>query len=210
MSQQIQLSPGQRRLAQVMGMMNHELTELETELWQRLIDTYGDDAILRFLSEHVLRSKFAPRPAEAFELLSPGDNDSQVAFAQLVRAVKTVGPWETPAELNSNPVLMAAVQQMGGWASVNQTMPSTETPYDFAAFQKRFDAAFRLASSQVKIHGVKPERLLGAVDAHRLTSQLAQARLEAAQAAPAIAMSRPAAEDVIDAEPSAARHGERA
>lgn len=162
-----QTSPAQFSLSEVMGMTNHKVTALEASLWNRLIETYGDDAILAFLSDHVLNGTgFAPRPSDAQKMLNPGNSDSQVAFSELVRAVKTVGPYATPAALNESPVLVAAVHHLGGWAHICNTMPDAiGNRFEFDGFQKQFDAAFRLAASRVKIHGEQPKPLLGAVKA---------------------------------------------
>ncbi len=146
-------------------MAKHKFTDLERELWERLIETYGGQAILAFLADYALNgSGFAPRPSDAQKMLNPGNGDSQVAFSMLVQAVKTVGSWETPTVLNDNPVLVAAVHQLGGWAHICNTLPDPiGNRYEFEGFQKQFDAAFRLASSRVKIHAERPKPLLGAV-----------------------------------------------
>jgi hypothetical protein len=205
MEQQMHMSPAQVSLSEVMGMTNHKVTALEVELWQRLIDTYGDAAIQRFLAEHVLMSDFAPRPSNAQKMLAPGDTDSQIAFAQLVRAVKNVGHMSTPTELNSHPVLMAAVQHMGGWASVCNAMPATDRRYEFEGFQKQFDAAFRLASSRVKIHGEMPKPLVGIIAASR------QLALGHASGSPALEHDTEANDmEVLDADIHPTNRGERA
>lgn len=161
------LSPAQLKLAEVFGMYKHDATPLEAELWTRLIEVHGDEAILRFLSHHVLSSSFVPRPSDAHKALETGAADSQAAFSLVVAAVRKVGPYGTPTELNRHPAVVAAVEQMGGWAMVCAALPDTSRSFELQAYQKQFDAAFRLGSSRVAIQGLAPAPLVGFVAAAR-------------------------------------------
>lgn len=145
-------------LTEVMGMYNHSMTGFEAQIWATVIDKVTPSAFQAFLQQHILTSKFAPKPADAAAALALGGADPQQAYALLERHVSKCGPYATPGI--TDPVLIATVHQLGGWAAVNEQMPSFKDTFALKAFKDRFESAFRLASHEVCIQGIKPKALL--------------------------------------------------
>lgn len=145
-------------LAEVMGMYNHSMTAFEGQIWATIIDKVKSSSFQAFLQQHVLTSKFAPKPSDAAAALALGGADAQQAYALLERHVSKCGPYATP-EI-TDPVLISTVQQLGGWANVNEQMPSFKDTFALKAFKERFESAFRLASHEVCIQGIQPRPLV--------------------------------------------------
>lgn len=146
-------------LAEVMAMYSgHTMTVFEASTWAAIIDGTTVDAFRRFLQRHVLTAKFAPRPSDAASALGLGGADAEQAYALLERDIRKFGPYRQP-EI-SDPVLVSAIQQLGGWAAVNEQLPDIRESFATKAFRDRFDAAYRLAGVEVCIQGKAPQPLL--------------------------------------------------
>jgi hypothetical protein len=145
-------------LTEIMGMYGHSMTGFEAQIWATIIDRVKPSAFQAFLQQHVLTSKFAPKPADAAAALALGGADSQQAYALLERYVAKCGPYASPDI--ADPVLVATIHQLGGWATVNEQMPSFNDTFALKAFKDRFESAFRLASHEVCIQGIQPRPLL--------------------------------------------------
>jgi hypothetical protein len=145
-------------LTEVMSAYSHHMTVFEARVWKTIIDSAPPEAFLLFLQRHILSSKFRPTPSDAAVALGIGGSvDPTLAYAELERAVRTVGPYKVP-EIN-DPVLRSAINQLGGWSLVNEQMPDPSQQFLIKAFRDRFDAAYRLASVEVTIHGIAPKPL---------------------------------------------------
>ena len=146
-------------LTEVMSTYSHHMTVFEARVWKTIIDSVPSEAFMLFLQRHFLSSKFRPTPSDAAVALGIGGSvDPTLAYAELERAVRTVGPYKVP-EIN-DPVLRSAINQLGGWAHVNEQMPDPSQQYLIKAFRDRFDAAYRLASVEVTIRGIAPNALM--------------------------------------------------
>jgi hypothetical protein len=161
------LSSAQQLLTEVFGYYKHKVTPFEATLWNRLIEEFGDAPIERFLSAHVQRSSFAPRVNEAMALLRPGAGDSMGAMLALQQAVSRIGPYNAPDF--KDPAIALAVEDLGGWVSVNTQMPSEQDRFGFDAFFKKFDVAYRGATSRLAFQSATAPKLRGL---HDLRSQV--------------------------------------
>lgn len=150
----------QSDLANVMGMLKHAVTEFEAELWLNIMRVTPRAKFQNFLKTYLMspQSRYgAPKPSDAAQALG-FVADPETAYAALERAVQAYGPYQQPDLVD--PVLIQAVHNLGGWARVNEIMPSAENPFDVRAFKERFVAALNSATNQVRIEGLGVEPLL--------------------------------------------------
>jgi len=136
-------------LAEVMGAYKNEMTSLEAALWMRMIEDFGDEAIVRFLIRHIETSSFAPKVNEAIAMLQPGRASSVAAFEELARGVKRFGPYVTPEF--EDPAIAGAVLLLGGWVLVNEQLPDPKSRFDYDAFFKRFDAVYHQSCADLML-----------------------------------------------------------
>lgn len=147
-------------LADLLGAKRYAVTELELTIWRRIVEhpKVPRGRFKDFLTHHVMTSTFAPQPNEAMEalglLLSP-----EAGFRALQRLVSEEGPYRAPDGVD--PVLVAAINEMGGWAEVCEKMPdpATATTYAVKQFRDDFDSAFRTAANAVNVRGRTPDPL---------------------------------------------------
>lgn len=168
----------QHKLAEVMGMLKHEVTAFEVEIWQNIMRRTSRESFFSFLKMYLLspESRFgAPKPHDAAKALGFAVNP-EVAYWIVDEAVRTFGPYQEPDI--SDPVLIQAIQIMGGWAHVNEIMPAQNDTFKVGQFKDRFTAAMTVASNRVLIEGVAPEPLkaLGNAAAPVYSSPLLSAR----------------------------------
>ncbi len=150
----------QASLSSVMGMLKHAVTEFEAELWLNIMRTTPRVKFENFLKTYLLSPQArygAPKPNDAAQALG-FTTDPETAYAVLERAVIQYGPYQQPEF--KDPVLVQAVHNMGGWARVNETLPSQENSFEVRAFKERFVAALNSATNQVRIDGQAVEPLL--------------------------------------------------
>ena len=146
-------------LAEVMGLYRAELTSLERDFWVNMIDEFGHEAIIKFLTHHVQTSQFFPKPVDVIRTLRPGAGTTDSALAELVKAVIKFGPYRTPRF--SDPALSQTVEDMGGWMRLNEILPEPSSRIEFDNFSKRFDTAYRKAVAQVMYLQVDQSPLIG-------------------------------------------------
>jgi hypothetical protein len=146
-------------LVETFAYYKYEVTRFEADLWSRIIDEHGDEAMLAFLQTHLRTSQFAPKISDAQRLLSPGHASEDAAFLSLNAAVRQCGPYGNPRF--DDPAIATAVRQLGGWAAVNEQLPAPTAVHDFEAFKRRFAAAYEVARAQHAIQGKPSHRLLG-------------------------------------------------
>lgn len=153
-------------LSEVMGMYKHEMSALEIRLWLSMIHEFGDKAVIAFLVKHSGCSEFAPKPSECRKLLQPGEDGSAVAFETAMRAVAEYGPYRVPRFLD--PAVSAAIKEMGGWVRFNELAPDASARFDYEAFAKRFEVAYKIAVSRALRHGPERTKLMSVHDVSRL------------------------------------------
>jgi hypothetical protein len=133
----------------------YEVTKFEADLWARIIDEYGDEAVLAFLQAHLRTSQFAPKVSDAQRLLSPEGGNEEAAFLRLAQEVRRCGPYGNPRF--EDPAIASAVTSLGGWAVVNEQLPDPMARFDYEAFQRRFSAAYQVARSEQVVS--RPQRI---------------------------------------------------
>jgi len=142
-------------LAAMSRLYKYELTDTESMLWEmEIFSRYPDETVMRALKAHMesgsADAKFMPRYGVIKRMLEPTGN-----FLQIVQAVKNVGPYGIPDI--DDPVLIAAIHQMGGWVAVCTEMPDArERPIDFDRYLKRFDVALAAGQTEVSVRGIEP------------------------------------------------------
>lgn len=151
------LSPGLLALNQVMSYYKYEMTDFEGLAWAQLVSEFGDEALRQFLFKHMECSEFAPRISEAIKVIDPARNNTSLAFEELIRAVKLVGPYVSPTF--NDPVLPGTVVLLGGWVVVNQELPGEVGSFEFTAYRKRFDALYAQARAELVFHQAAAPKL---------------------------------------------------
>jgi hypothetical protein len=160
MSEQRNTHPGasgrghdaRRAMVEVCAYYKYVVTDFEASMWTKLINEYGDQAVVAFLQEHVRTSTFAPKIADAQRLLSPVGGNEEAAFLRLTEEVRRRGPYGNP-RFDDDPAIAAAVSHLGGWATLNAEMPDPGARFDYEAYQRRFAAAYQMARSQRVVMG---------------------------------------------------------
>lgn len=145
-------------LTEVMGVFGYSMTSFEAKMWATIIDAVPLSSFQAFLRQHVLTSKFAPKPSDAAGAFGLAGADADTAYAELTKAVRECGPYQQPVGLGD--VLVSTVNSMGGWAAVNEQMPDVSNTYAVKAFRDRFDTSFKLAVNEVVIQGNRPPALV--------------------------------------------------
>ena len=149
-------------LTDVMSARRYEMTQFEADAWMRVIKAVPAERFLSFLSHHYATSPFAPQPSDATKHLDLAINPD-VAFTRLGALVASVGPYALPPV--DDPILVTAIQMLGGWTAVNEQMPDVTQTHAMRAYRERFDAAFNTAITKVRIEGLKPADGLKAIGA---------------------------------------------
>lgn len=152
-------------LVEVLAYYKHQATDFEAMMWNRIIEQHGDGAVIAFLQAHVMRSQYAPKVNEALAMLQPGANNAAAAFMALTDGVARCGPYKAPAF--EDPALVDAVVRMGGWAAVNEQMPSPQVRFDYEAYFKRFETAYQMACADLALRRPLHTQLLGLHDITR-------------------------------------------
>lgn len=134
-------------LVETFAYYKYKVTQFEADLWKRLTDECGDEALLAFLQAHLRTSQFAPKLSDAQKFLAPGAGNEDAAFLRLTEEVRRCGPYGDP-RFDDDPAIATAVAHMGGWAAVNEQLPDPQARFDFEAFQKRFATAYQVARAE--------------------------------------------------------------
>ena len=150
-------------LSAMARMYKYDLSEFEAILWtNQIFKSYEPEAVMRALLAHMEGpapdSNFMPKYGVIKHKLEPTRG-----IEDIVAAVRGGSPYVAPAI--KDPVLIQAIQQMGGWVKVCAEMPDPrEKPIDFGQYIKRFDAAVTAAVSKIGVQNIKPAPLLGISD----------------------------------------------
>jgi len=155
----LRLPSGARELLGAMvNIYKYDLSDAEAVLWEHeVFSRYPEEQIMRALKAHMESgrpdAKFMPRYGEIKKMLEP-----MGGFAQVVQAVREAGPYAPPDI--SDPALLAAIHQMGGWATVCAELPDgRENPIEFDRYMKRFDVALAFARTTIQVQGISPPPL---------------------------------------------------
>lgn len=154
-------------LKEVMSARRYEMTSFEADIWIRIIESVSQERFLAFLQHHYMTSPFAPQPSDATRYLDVASNPD-VAFARLQRLVSSVGPYQSPVDVD--PVMTATIQNLGGWVTVNEQLPDPSDSYGVKAYRERFNAAFNSATAQVRIDGQMPTEPLRGISHARVVA----------------------------------------
>lgn len=145
-------------LAEMARMYNYNLSDFEAMMWAaQVFDVYPPDVVMRALIAHMESgtqdANFMPRYGAIKAKLEPVRG-----FKELEQAVRLTGPYSTPKI--KDPILLAAIEQLGGWVRVCTEMPDPiARPIDFERYVKRAETALQLAKTQVQVQGYKPPKL---------------------------------------------------
>lgn len=127
----------------------HELNDLETSAWLAVIESFGPEATTRFLLNWVsTNSRKAPTVADLRKALDPTFVEEETAIERLYLLVCRYGPYDAPKLDVTGPMLCRTIENMGGWARINEIMPDRGDRFAWNAFAERFAAAFGTARSQ--------------------------------------------------------------
>jgi hypothetical protein len=166
MSDSPNLNPCAAALSEVMGSYRHEMTAFEAAAWSKIIESVPQERFLAFLSHHYQVSTFRPLPADASKYLDQAV-DQEVAYAKLERLVRDLGPYVDP-QIDDDPILVATVLNLGGWATVNERFPDPSQTFEVRAFKERFIANFNQALVHVRIYKQLPTQKLVPIGASPL------------------------------------------
>lgn len=137
-------------LAHMANIYRYEISDFEAVLWQtQVINRYPNEAVMRALLAHMESgtndSNFMPKYGAIKARLEP-----IAGFTQVHEAVRKFGPYQVP-EI-SDPVLLSAIDQMGGWAKVCEEMPDpVGRAVDFDRYMKRFENAIQTGKQRVNV-----------------------------------------------------------
>ncbi|MEJ8837592.1 hypothetical protein [Ramlibacter sp. AN1133] len=152
-------------LSEVMGMTRHEMTQFEAEAWKTIMCAVPPEQFKAYLQQHVFTgSGFTPKPSEAAKMLGLAA-DPDTAYASVERLVTQCGPYQQPPI--SDPVLVSAIQHMGGWLNVCEQWPAPTESFAVKAMRERFAACFNQAMVAVNIRGELPKQPLMSLTSKR-------------------------------------------
>lgn len=174
-------------LAEMASMYRYELTDFESMMWEaQVFSQHSDDVVMRALLDHMETpgkdAQFMPHYGKIKNKLEP-----VLGFLEIESAVRTGSPYKVP-DIH-DPVVVEAIQCMGGWAKVCSEMPDArERPIDYDRYLKRFEVALVAARNKVNVQGYRPAPLaaIGAPAATALPSPSSHLALEAPAASSAI------------------------
>lgn len=128
----------------------HELNVLETTAWIAAIETFGAEPTIRFLQDWVsTQSRKAPTVADLRRAIDPTFLEEGAALERLYTLVTKVGPYDAPTTEKVGATLCRVIENLGGWARVNEMMPDRAADrFAWNAFADRFATAFGTARTQ--------------------------------------------------------------
>lgn len=132
----------------------HELTPLEAKAWLAAVATYSPEVVDRFLLDWI-STQPAGKVLSIADLrakLDPTFASPEVCLEQLRALTARVGPYDSLTADQASPVLARTIENLGGWARVNEVMPDPGDPearFAWSAFVERFNGAFKSAASAV-------------------------------------------------------------
>lgn len=155
------LAAVEKLLSETCTYYKHVPTDMEGDLWMLAVREFGALPVMRALMEHVGNSAFMPKIGEIRKALGATSANTGLHAFELARAeVERVGPYESPEF--QDPAIGLAIQEMGGWVWLNETMPSPEhRRADYESMAKRFGVAYETARVRLNRGEVGPVQCKG-------------------------------------------------
>lgn len=148
-------------LASMARMYNHDLTSFESMLWAgEIFSVYNDKDIilaLKHYMENGTQSRFMPRYGDIKQLLAVEDD----TLGEIRLLVSRYGSYNPPSPSETTPLLLATIEQLGGWSTVCAEMPDSSESMLFTQYAKRAEKACQAAKKRVAIYKQTPNALLG-------------------------------------------------
>jgi hypothetical protein len=150
MSTQAEIASVLETAVQACAACRHELNDLEVTAWLAAIESFGPAPTTKFLLNWVsTNSRKAPTVADLRKALDPTFVEEETALERLYLLVCRVGPYDAPKLEATGPMLSRAIENMGGWARINEIMPDrAKDRFAWNAFAERFATAFGTARTQ--------------------------------------------------------------
>lgn len=150
MSTQAEIASVLETAVQACAACRHELNDLEVTAWLAAIESFGPAPTTKFLLNWVsTNSRKAPTVADLRKALDPTFVEEETALERLYLLVCRVGPYDAPKVEVTGPMLSRAIENMGGWARINEMMPDrAKDRFAWNAFAERFATAFGTARTQ--------------------------------------------------------------
>jgi len=131
--------PFAQMLAATFELYGKEISESVLMVWWSSMERFDLDVVREALSRHVLNpdsGQYLPKPADVVRELQGSKIDrALVASAELLRAVQSVGAWESVSFLD--PIINKVVSEMGGWPSFCECKID-EWPFKSREFEARY------------------------------------------------------------------------
>lgn len=145
-------------LAEMASLYKYNMSDFEAMLWAaQVFECYPPEAVMRALIAHMESgtndANFMPKYGAIKARLEPVRG-----FKEIESAVRITGPYAVPDI--KDPVVLAAINELGGWARVCSEMPDpTVRPIDFDRYVKRVEAALQAARNQTHVQAINPPPL---------------------------------------------------
>lgn len=151
-------------LSAMARMYNYDLSDFESMLWMgEVFDVYPDKDIILALKHYMEngdQSRFMPKYGDIKKLLETQDDTIQ----QLNLLVTRYGSYSTPPPEEISPLLLATIEQLGGWVKVCAEMPDSANGMQFSQYLKRAESACNIARKRVAIYSEEPKSLTSRSD----------------------------------------------
>jgi len=168
MSAQEEIASVLETAVQACAACRHELNDLEVTAWLAAIEAFGPAATTKFLLNWVsTNSHKAPTVADLRKALDPAFVEEETALERLFLLVCRVGPYDAPKLETIGPMLSRTIENMGGWARVNEIMPDRGDRFAWNAFAERFSTVFGTARTQEFQNSLLPPEQRTALPAPR-------------------------------------------
>lgn len=141
-----------------------EMTRLEGILWAREIARLGTSALMSFAELWMGgrgQGSFrrAPTIDDFLTHADPHYANAETGLECLVTQVKLCGAYNTP-EIK-NPMLIEAVQILGGWEKVCRDLPDPSLNFEYKQYAEKFKAAWTQSEAKAVQKKLSPQPLLG-------------------------------------------------
>lgn len=161
-------------LAAMARMYNYDLTSFESMLWVgEIFDIYNDKDVIFALKYHMengTRSRFMPKYGEIKQLLEVHDDTLQ----EIRLLVSRYGSYSPPPVNETTPLVLATIEQLGGWVKVCAEMPDASDSASFSQYIKRAESACQAARKHVGVYKKAPKGLIGRNVANLLKNDINQ------------------------------------
>lgn len=142
-------------VAQMFSASKAVCTPLEGQLWGVEIERLGDDRLMAFAAFWLSGESGcnrAPKVQDFKKYCDPAFLDESLAFDELIKLVRLVGPYESP---KTDARLDAVIHKLGGWVEVCQSLPDPSDDFKIKRWKERFSVAYQGALA-AQIQGLPP------------------------------------------------------